>query len=412
MATTDPLRAHGRGTFAVVLAGGKGTRLFELTQDQCKPSLYFAGRSRLIDFTLANLVRSGLLDALVLTQYKPSALLTHLAAVWHRRFAARGGRLTARDSAWIPGLEYRGTADAVFQNTGQIEAYAPHDVLILGADHIYDMDYGAMIAAHRASGAAVTMAADVVPRWEACGFGVLETYASGRAKRFLEKPLDPPGIPDAPDFALASMGIYVFSWLWLRSQLLSDAYDSRSSHDFGHDILPYAVMTGQLNVHRFSGSNSRAYWRDVGTLDAYREAAITFASDTRPCSLPHEGTALMGEAEFPVVAPQHCADSVVMPGASLPRSARLRKAIIAPGTVVPAHLVVGENPAEDARWFRVTPGGTTLVTPAMLARWHALRPSHHPSLAIPATVSAIKARLENVSNGVIPVATAPNIQKA
>jgi glucose-1-phosphate adenylyltransferase len=383
MATFEHDRAALRGTFAVVLAGGKGTRLFELTADQCKPAIPFIGRHRLIDFTLANLLRSGLTDALIATQYKPQSLLAHLSEAWRNRFAARRGRLTMRNGARLP-AQYQGTADAVFRNLDRIDAKNPTHVLVLGADHIYDMDYGAMIAAHAASRAPVTVAASIVPRRDAGDFGIVETGLDGRAKDFLEKPVNPPGMADAPDFALASMGIYIFSWPWLRARLTEDAADTGSSHDFGHDILPRAVQAHDLNVYRFSNSGNPAYWRDVGTLDAYREAAVAFAQGQRPCRLPHEDVAIEGEIE-PRTASPVWRDSIVLPGAFVAPGARLHRSIVAAGTTVPPQLVVGDDPHEDARWFRVTAQGTALITRQMVAEWQSRRPLFHVSRGVPST---------------------------
>lgn len=371
-----------REPFAVVLAGGKGTRLYELTQEQCKPAIHFAGSHRLIDFALANLVRSSVLNALVATQYKPDTLISHIAAVWHRRFAVRGGRVVVRDASKLDG-PYLGTADAVFRNIDVIDANDPSYVLVLGADHIYEMDYGPMIAAHRASGAAATVAADIVPRAEASEFGVIAIGPDGRATDFLEKPSNPPGIPDLPNHALASMGIYVFSWPWLREWLINDAENRTSSHDFGHDLLPFAMRAGELNVHRFSNAGARAYWRDVGTLDAYRAAALSFARGEQPCRLPEEDTILLGESFPKKRAEAHTGSNVVMPGAFIAPGARLKNTIVAEGVVIPSRLVVGEDPTEDARWFRVTPGGTTLITRKMIARWSSERSLFSVSRQLP-----------------------------
>ncbi len=369
MTTSECGRAARHATFAVVLAGGKGTRLYELTAEQCKPAIPFAGRYRLIDFTLASLLRSGIFNALVATQYKPETLLSHLSDNWHRHFAARGGRLETRDGASVPGF-YSGTADAVLRNFDRIEAHDPEHVLVLGADHIYDMDYAAMIAAHKRSSAAATVAANIVPRQQASGFGVLAAGTDGRATAFLEKPANPPGMLDAPEHTLASMGIYVFSWPWLREQLTRDAENLASSHDFGNDILPLAVQAGELYVHRFTDAGRSGYWRDVGTLDAYHQAALAFARGEQPCRLPSEGIYLSGPGtREPHEVHARLSDSIVLPGAFVEPGARLARAIVAPGTVVPASLVIGEDPAEDARWFRVSPGQVRLVTRQMIARW-------------------------------------------
>ncbi|WP_126976748.1 sugar phosphate nucleotidyltransferase [Frigidibacter oleivorans] len=390
-ASSAPQPAGGGRTLVILLAGGKGTRLHELTQEDCKPAVFFAGRRRIADFALANALRSGCGQMLVASQYRPASLHRHLEQVWAPAFAARGGALTVACGTEVTGRDegYIGTADAVTQNIAAIDAAAPDRVLVLAADHVYHADFGAMLAAHACAAAPVTVAAHVVPRSQASGFGVIGVSPSGRALSFVEKPADPPGMPGDPAYALASMGIYVFDWPWLRERLIEDAADAGSGHDFGSDILPAAVLHGDVNVWRFAGpGGSRPYWRDVGTLDAYRVAQLDFAGAQPPCALPDLPPLTQGVAGFVPIALRRAdrrdpsrallTETVVMPGATISPGARLSRAIVAPGAQVPAWLVVGEDPAEDARWFRRTPGGTVLITQAMLARRESLAP---PSLA-------------------------------
>ncbi|WP_018001404.1 sugar phosphate nucleotidyltransferase [Paracoccus sp. N5] len=346
-------------TATILLAGGKGTRLHELTARESKPAVFFAGRNRIVDFAMANVVRSGLDRLLVATQFAPATLHRHLPAQWGRHFPAGG--LILRDGRGY----YDGTADAVRRNWLQIQAWGAEQVLVLAADHIYEMDYAALIAAHRRSGAAVTIAADVVPRAQASGFGVMRTDEAGRILDFLEKPAAPPSMPGQPDQALVSMGVYVLSAAWLRERLFGDA--ARAA-DFGHDLIPMAVARGEAGSYRLPpAASGQVYWRDVGTLDALRRAHLDFLAGA-PARLPHPAPA----AEWSLGR-----GSLAMPGAHVPASARLSAAIVAPGAHVPHGLVVGEDPDEDARWFR-RDGETVLVTPEMLQRRDACRARLHP----------------------------------
>lgn len=385
-------------TVAFLLAGGQGSRLHELTQAEAKPAVHFTGQHRIVDFTMANAVCSGLTRMLVATQFQPGTLTRHLNAVWLPAFPDAG--LVMRDARHVAGPEgYRGTADALRANIAALDAMAAREVVVLAADHIYRMDYTAMIAAHRASGAKVTVAALPVPLAEAQGFGVISVGPSGAIARFHEKPKQPEPMPGAAHLALASMGIYVFSWRWLRALLLK----SPEILDFGHDVLPLAVAQGVAGVHVWHETEGRTpYWRDVGTLDAYREATLDFAGRDTPCKrpmvpgltrrIPPDAAVMRSRfmAEMttgglrilsPVLHTQNPAKwamldrSVLMPGARVSPGVRLTNCIVAPGTSLPEGLEVGENPAEDARWFRVTPGGTTLITTAMLARRAAKRGS-------------------------------------
>ncbi|WP_410216351.1 sugar phosphate nucleotidyltransferase [Paracoccus sp. (in: a-proteobacteria)] len=339
----------------ILLAGGKGTRLHDLTSHDSKPAVYFAGENRIVDFAMANAARSGLDRIMVATQYAPETLHDHLPARWGSYFPQGG--LMLRDGQ----DRYLGTADAVRQNWRELDNWQADEVLVLAADHVYDMDYAALVSAHRASGAAVTVAVDVVPLAEACGFGVMQADESGRILSFLEKPSHPPAILGEPDKAMVSMGIYVFSKAWLREALFDQSVEGM---DFGHDVIPLAVAQGVAAARRLpAGPSGQAYWRDVGTLDALRMAQLDFLNN-QPARLPrvtHTSDWYLGRG------------SIVMPGATVSTTARLSCTIVAPGAHVPAGLVIGEDPEEDSRWFTRSPAGTVLITAAMLQRRAALR---------------------------------------
>lgn len=378
---------------AILLAGGRGSRLHELTDNLAKPAVAFGRRNRIVDFTLENLRRSGLSEVLVATQYCADPLEDYLNRCWRPVFGT-GLRLRRASGRGMAERCYAGTADAVWKNAAEIDALAPREVIVLSADHVYAMDYQPMIAAHRAAGGAVTLAADVVPLDEARAFGCIEARADGRVTGFVEKPDQPPAIAGEPGRALVSMGIYVFDWAWLRERLRRDAADPASTHDFGHDILPAAVAEGEVQVVRGAPQDGGAFfWRDVGTLDAFRATWLAF-DGSAPCPLPsvapvpaarlvpalREASAALDDAGRVVpLAPalQDGAEveaSVLMPGARVGEGCRLRGVILAPGTRLPDGLTVGHDPQEDALWFRVTPAGTVLVTPQMLARRALLQP--------------------------------------
>ena len=338
----------------ILLAGGKGTRLHELTAAESKPAVHFAGRNRIVDFAMANIVRSGLDRLVVATQFAPATLHDHLPARWDGHFAS--GAMILKDGRDT----YLGTADAVRHNWAQVEDWGSDQVLVVAADHIYDMDYAPLIAAHKASGAAVTVAVDVVPVTAASGFGVMQTDTSGRILSFLEKPAHPPAIPGDPDHAMVSMGIYVFEADWLRDKLFGRDI---ASLDFGHEVIPAAVAQGLAMSYRLpAGPSGHTYWRDVGTLESLRLSHLDFVGQ-QPARLPRASTLsewYLGRG------------SVAMPGALVPASARLTRCLVAPGTKVPAGLVVGEDPDEDDLWFR-RDRGTVLITQAMLDRREAVR---------------------------------------
>jgi glucose-1-phosphate adenylyltransferase len=273
---------YARQAMAYVLAGGRGSRLMELTDRRAKPAVFFGGKSRIIDFSLSNALNSGIRRIAVATQYKAHSLIRHLQRGWNflrpernETFDILPASQRVDERSW-----YLGTADAVYQNLDIIEDYAPRFMVILAGDHIYKMDFEVMLAQHVASGAEVTVGCFAVPRMEATAFGVMHVDAADRITDFVEKPADPPGIPGEPDKALASMGVYVFDTRFLAEQLHRDHDEPGSSHDFGKDLIPHIVRQGRAVAHRFerscvrSGAESSLYWRDVGTVDAYWQANV------------------------------------------------------------------------------------------------------------------------------------------
>ena len=398
-----------------VLAGGRGSRLKELTDRRVKPAVPFGGKARIIDFALSNAMNSGIRKTAVATQYKAHSLIRHVQRGWNFFGAERNEFIDVLPASQRGGTEswYKGTADAVTQNIDIVDSYGVDYVVILAGDHIYKMDYEIMLRQHVESGADVTVGCLTVPRMEATAFGVMDTDADGRITSFLEKPADPPGIPGDPDKALASMGIYVFDWTFLRNLLLEDAQDPNSSNDFGSDLIPGIVRNGKAIAHRFDDSCVReegapAYWKDVGTIDAFWQAHIdltdftpeldlwdqdwpiwTYNEAVPPAKFIHDerdrrgmaissmiaggcivsGTEVRNSCLFTNVHTNSYAvldHAVVLPNVTIRRSARLRQVVIDSGVVIPEGLVVGEDPAEDGKWFRVTERGTTLITQDML----------------------------------------------
>ncbi|WIV49668.1 glucose-1-phosphate adenylyltransferase [Marivivens sp. LCG002] len=404
-------------SMAFVLAGGRGSRLQELTDRRVKPAVYFGGKTRIIDFALSNAMNSGIRRMAVATQYKAHSLIRHCQRGWNFFRAERNEFLDILpasqrmdESSW-----YRGTADAVTQNIDIVDSYDVDYVIILAGDHIYKMDYEIMLRQHVETQADVTIGCLTVPRMDATAFGVMATDATGRITSFLEKPKDPPATPEDPSLALASMGIYVFNWKFLRELLLKDNEDPNSSHDFGNDLIPEIVKNGKAMAHRFDESCVRdegapAYWKDVGTVDAFWEANIdltsftpelnlwdskwpiwTYSESVPPAKFIHDekdrrgmaissmvsggciisGTEVRNSLLFTEVHTNSYAvldHAVVLPYVTVQRSARLRKVVIDRGVVIPEGLIVGEDPIEDAKWFRVTDKGTTLITQDMLDR--------------------------------------------
>jgi len=418
--TPSPL---AREAMAYVLAGGRGTRLFELTDRRAKPAVYFGGKSRIIDFALSNALNSGIRRISVATQYQAHSLIRHLQRGWNflrternESFDVLPASQRVSETQW-----YEGTADAVFQNMDIIEDYGPRYIVLLAGDHIYKMDYEIMLRQHVDTGADVTIGCLEVPRMEATGFGVMAVDGRDRIIDFVEKPKDPPGIPDKPDMALASMGIYVFETRFLMEQLRRDAATEGSSRDFGKDIIPYIVKNGSAWAHRFPRSCVRspneevAYWRDVGTIDAYWKANIdltdvtpqldlydrdwpiwTFAEITPPAKFVHDFDGRRGSAVNSLVSGDtiisggqldrtllstgarvhsysELHEAVVLPYCTIGRGARLRKVVIDRGVNIPEGLVVGEDPNFDAQWFRRTAEGVTLVTQPMVDKYLANR---------------------------------------
>ena len=271
-----------RETMAFVLAGGRGSRLKELTDIRAKPAVYFGGKTRIIDFALSNAVNSGIRRIGVATQYKAHSLIRHLQRGWSFFRAERNESLDIMpasqrvdERSW-----YLGTADAVTQNIDIIEGYAPKYILILAGDHIYKQDYSLLLKQHVETGAQVTVGCIEVPRDEASAFGVMAVDESDRILEFVEKPANPPAMPGDETQSLASMGIYVFNTEFLIDLLKADALSETSEHDFGHDIIPALVAAGHAYAHPFSRScvtstnEQTAYWRDVGTIDAFWQANI------------------------------------------------------------------------------------------------------------------------------------------
>lgn len=407
-------------SMAFVLAGGRGSRLKELTDRRVKPAVYFGGKTRIIDFALSNAVNSGIRRMAVATQYKAHSLIRHCQRGWNFFRAERNEYLDILPASQrvSEDMWYRGTADAVTQNIDIIDSYGIEYIVILAGDHIYKMDYEIMLTQHVEAGADVTVGCLTVPRKDASAFGVMAVDTDSRITSFLEKPADPPASPEDPTKALASMGIYVFNWAFLRELLLADAENPDSAHDFGNDLIPNIVKNGKAIAHRFDDSCVRAegadsYWRDVGTLDAFWEANIdltnftpeldlwdkswpiwTYSESVPPAKFIHDerdrrgvaissmvsggciisGTEVRNSLLFTHVHTNSYAvldQSVVLPDVVVNRSARLRKCVIDRGVEIPKGLVVGEDPTEDAKFFRVSEKGTTLITQEMIDEWEA-----------------------------------------
>lgn len=403
-------------SMAFVLAGGRGSRLKELTDRRAKPAVYFGGKTRIIDFALSNALNSGIRKMAIATQYKAHSLIRHCQRGWSFFRAERNEYLDILPASQRTGPDrwYLGTADAVAQNIDIVDSYGVDYIVVLAGDHIYKMDYEIMLRQHVETGADVTIGCLTVPREEATAFGVMAVDGNDRITNFLEKPADPPGTPDDPTVALASMGIYVFSWPFLRELLLADAENKDSTHDFGNDLIPAIVKGGKAQAHRFTDSCVRsepdapAYWRDVGTVDAFWKANLdltdfapdldlwdrtwpiwTHSEHVPPAKFIHDSEDRRGVAVSSLIAGgciisgtevrnsllhtmvhtnsfAALTEAVVLPYVYVSRSARLSKVVIDRGVHIPEGLVVGEDPVEDARWFRVTDTGVTLITQDML----------------------------------------------
>ena len=405
-----------RRTMAFVLAGGRGSRLKELTDKRAKPAVFFGGKSRIIDFALSNAINSGIRRLSVATQYKAHSLIRHLQLGWNFFAAGRGEGLDILPSSQrVEGRDiYLGTADAVFQNIDIMRSYGPEYVLILAGDHIYKQDYEVMLRQHVESGADVTVGCVEVPLAEASAFGVMHVDEKQRIIDFFEKPTEPPAMPGQPDTALASMGIYVFKASDLYEFLRADAADRDSSHDFGKDIIPGIVRGGKAVAHKLSDScvrgsaASEVYWRDVGTIDAFWQANIdltgfspeldlydmswpvwSYSEVTPPAKFVHDEEDRRGSATSSLVSGGSIISGskidrsllftkvqcrsysslsrvVALPSVEIGRHAQLSNVVIDRGVRIPEGLVVGEDPALDAQRFRRTESGICLITKKML----------------------------------------------
>lgn len=404
-----------RDTLALILAGGQGSRLYELTKWRAKPSLFFGGKFRIIDFPLSNCINSGIRRIGVLTQYKAHSLIRHLVQGWSWFHA--GDREFVEilpASQRIGGEWYRGTADAVYQNLDIIRAHKPRLVLILSGDHIYKMDYGPFLAAHVETKADMTVSCIEVPIAEAAGsLGVMTVDESSRVIAFNEKPEHPTPLPGRPDICLASMGNYVFNTGFLFEQVIKDADTPGTNHDFGRNVIPSIIKNYRVYAYPFRDveTQQHAYWRDVGTLDAFWEANMelitvipqlnlydelwpifTHQSQLPPAKFVFDDPDRRGEAIQSMVSGgcivsgatirksllfSNCRihsyskvnDSVVLPDVRIEQNCRVSRAIIDRGTVLPEGTVIGEDAnADRARGFRVTDSGLTLVTAEMLGQ--------------------------------------------
>ncbi len=409
-------RSLTRRTLALVLAGGRGSRLMGLTDRRAKPAVHFGGKFRIIDFALSNCVNSGLRKIGVITQYKSHSLLRHLQRGWSFMRNEMGefvdllpAQQRVTEEHW-----YRGTADAIWQNMDIIRNSTPPEyILILAGDHIYKMDYSVMLADHVESGRGVTVGCIEVPREEAKGFGVMAIDEQRQIVDFVEKPADPPAMPGDTSRSLASMGIYIFSAEYLYRLLEDDAANPHSSHDFGKDLIPRAVSEGQAHAHPFSMSAVAnpphlSYWRDVGTVEAYWAANLDLASTTPelnmydrdwpiwtyqeqlpPAKFVHDEGLRVGHAINSLVSGGCIVSgatvrdsvlfsnvrvhsysmvecSVVLPEVEIGKGCRIKNVVIDRRCTLPEGLVIGEDPELDAKRFYRSPNGVVLVTRSML----------------------------------------------
>ena len=406
-----------RETVALILAGGQGSRLHELTAWRAKPALHFGGKYRIIDFPLSNCINSGVRRIGVLTQYKAHSLIRHLVHGWSWFQAGAGNREFVEilpASQRVGGEWYRGTADAIYQNLDIIRTHDPRFVLILAGDHIYKMDYGPFLAAHAETEADMTICCIEVPLEEAAGqFGVMTVDETGRIIAFDEKPEKPNPIPGKPDLCLASMGNYVFNTEFLYEQVIKDADTPGTQHDFGRNVIPAIIDHYRVYAYAFRDpeTDEQAYWRDVGTLQAFWEANMELVSvspqlnlydqkwpvfthqvQSPPAKFVFDEQDRRGEAIQSMVsggclisgakisksllfsrAVVHSYstvhETVVLPDVDIGQNCRIRRAIIDRGSIIPEGTVIGENLDDDReRGFRVTSTGLTLVTPDMLGQ--------------------------------------------
>lgn len=412
-----------RETLALILAGGRGSRLQELTDWRAKPAVPFGGKFRIIDFPLSNCLNSGIRRVGVLTQYKAHSLIRHIQRGWGFLRGEMGEYVELLPAQQrIATSWYEGTADAVLQNLDIIRSHNPKYVLILAGDHIYKMDYGTMLAAHVESGADVTVGCIEVPRLDASAFGVMQIADDGRILEFVEKPADPKPMPGKPEVALASMGIYVFNTAVLCSELIRDQTRENSNHDFGRDIIPGLLKEGRVWAFPFrdplktaegegdAQSPAQAYWRDVGTVDAFWKANLeligvspelnlydsqwpiwTYQDQLPPAKFIFDDDNRRGMAVDSMIAGgsvvsgslvrhslvfsnvhvhSYCEieDSVILPDVDIGRHCRIRRAVLDRGCRVPEGTQIGFDADADRARFRVTEEGVVLVTPEMLGQ--------------------------------------------
>lgn len=403
-----------RSTVAMILAGGRGTRLHQMTDWRAKPAVPFGGKFRIIDFPLSNCINSGIRKIGILTQYKADPLIKHIQQGWgflRGEFGEFVNLMPAQQTAQGGGW-YEGTADAIYQSIDMLRRENSEYVLILAGDHIYKMDYGAMLADHVEKKADLTIGCLEVSLDEAKEFGVMHVNEDRQVHAFVEKPENPPSIPGRSDVALASMGIYVFNTAFLIDQLIKDAEVDGSTRDFGHDIIPSVIDNFSVNAYPFLNlqSGEQSYWRDVGTLDAYWSANMeligvnpelnlydktwpiwTYQAQNPPAKFIFDDEDRRGQALDSMVSGgciisgatiRHSMifsdvrvnsyttvdDSVVLPEVIIGRNCRITKAIIEKGCIIPEGMVIGENRAEDEKRFQLSPAGVVLVTPEMLGQ--------------------------------------------
>ncbi|MCU7796459.1 MAG: glucose-1-phosphate adenylyltransferase [Candidatus Thiodiazotropha sp. (ex Myrtea spinifera)] len=402
-----------RNTLALILAGGRGSRLKHLTKWRSKPAVPFGGKFRIVDFPLSNCINSGIRRVGVLTQYKAHSLILHIQRGWgflRGEFGEFVELLPAQqriESSW-----YEGTADAVYQNLDILRSHNPDYVLVLAGDHVYKMDYGTMIAEHVESGADMTVGCLTVDKETAKEFGVMTVDESNRVIEFQEKPDQPKPVPGRDDVALASMGIYVFNRKFLFEQLIKDADTPESTHDFGKDIIPKVIEKYRVQAYPFTDTTSgkQAYWRDVGTIDAFWASNIELIGVTPPLNLYDSSWPIwtyqeqLPPAKFVfddderrgmavdsmvsggcVISGAKVKDSllfsnvrvnsysevdhsVILPDVNIGRNCRITKAVIDRGCDIPEGTVIGEDPAADTERFYVSEQGVVLVTPEMLGQ--------------------------------------------
>jgi len=408
-------------TLALILAGGRGTRLGPLTDWRAKPAVPFGGKFRIIDFSLSNCVNSGIRRVGICTQYKAQSLIRHVQRGWSfldGRFNDFIELLPAQQRVTVDW--YKGTADAVYQNLDLLRRHAPEYVLVLAGDHVYKMNYGRMLADHAARDADMTIACNEVPLADASAFGVTQIDETGRITGFQEKPAHPQTVPGRNDVALASMGIYVFNARFLYEQLIRDADDPGSQHDFGGNVIPHLIARGyRVNAHRFADScvnmiAGRPYWRDVGTLDAFWEANLdlvhvtpdlnlydetwpiwTYQEQLPPAKFVFDDDGRRGTAIDSLVSGgcivsgslvrrsllfsrvrvhSYCMveDSVILGDVDIGRNSVIRRAVVDKHCRLPAGTRIGVDPDDDRRRFHVSANGITLITPDMLGA-----PVHH-----------------------------------